>query len=189
MATPYDLDDELSVIVLGTARSPGKVTLSGHDRAKQWDVKGAKGSTGASSALEGDPIGSFEATFELAGDDVDGRTDFDEWEDFQRLIESTTSGPKPVALPVYHPDLARNRFTEVVNGGIGGMIHDGKGGAIVKVKFLEYKPPKPKPAAKAQPKPGASGAASTATSKPSKPDPNAARKQELNRLLDEADRA
>lgn len=188
MATPYDLDDELSCIILGTTRSPGVVKLSGHDRIKQWDVKNAKGTTGASSALEGDPIGKFDAVFTLAGDDVDGVTDFDEWEDFQRLIESTTSGPTPVALPIYHPDLARNRYTEVTNGGIGGMIHDGKGGATVKVTFLEYKPPKPKPAAKATAKPGASGAAAGPNTKPTKPDPNAERKRQLNALLDEADK-
>lgn len=188
MATPWDLDEELSVIVLGTTTSPGKVTLRGHNRDKNWDVKGAKGTTGASSALNGDPVGSFEATFELAGDDVDGRTDFDEWEDFQRLIESTTSGPTPVALPIYHPDLARNRFTEVVNGGVGGMVHDGKGGATVTVKFLEYKPPKPKAPAKAKPKPDAAGAASSATSKPTKPDPNAERKRQLAALVDEANK-
>lgn len=191
MATPYDLDEELSCIILGTTRSPGVVKLSGHDRDKKWDVKEAKGATGASSALEGDPIGQFEATFTLAGDEVDGLTDFDEWEDFQRLIESTTSGPTPVALPIYHPDLARNRFTEVVSGGVGGMVHDGQGGATIKVKFLEYKPPKPKPAVKAKPKPdagGGAGAATGGTTKPAKPDPNAERKRELARLNDEADR-
>ena len=187
MATPYDLDDDLSTLLLGTMRSPGKVTLSGHNRDKAWNVKKSKGAVGASSSLEGDPIGQFEALFELAGDDVDGVTDFDLWEDFQRLIESMTNGPTPVALPIFHPDLARNHYTEVSSGGVGGMVHDGKGGASVKVKFIEYKPEKAKPPAKAKPKPDASGTATT-NSKPTKPDPNAARKAELSRLLDEADK-
>jgi hypothetical protein len=198
MSRPHDNDEMYSTIVLGTMRSPGVVKLSGHDRDKAWDVKPAKGQTGASSALNGDPIGSFDATFYLADDGafdervggadgftILGVTDFDRWDDFQRLIESTTNGPTPVALPIYHPDLAAQRYTEVVSGGVGGMVHDGRGGASIKVKFLEYRPPKPKPIAKAKPKPGAPGATST-IGKPPKPDPNAAAKRELAALLERA---
>lgn len=187
MATPYDLDEDLSSIVLGTVRSPGKVTLSGHDRDKAWDIKGAKGQVGASSSLNGDPVGQFVATFQLADDNIDGLTDFDLWEDFQRLIESTTNGPTPVALPIYHPDLARNRFTEVTNGGIGGMIHDGKGGATVKVKFLEYRPPKPKKPAAAKAKPYGETEGDIGTGRRVE-DPNAAAKRELARLTEEANK-
>jgi len=189
MALPYDLDEDLSAIILGTTRSPGVVKLSGHDRKKEWDIKPAKGQTGASSALQGDPVGQFDAEFFLSGDDVDsltGQSDFDLWEDFQRLIESTTSGPTPIALPIYHPDLSRNKFTEVTNGGIGGMIHDGMGGARVKVRFLEYQPPKPKPAAKAKPKPYAQGNEGDIGTGRREPDPNAKAKQELARLTDKA---
>src|SRR5690606_22508548 len=89
------------------------------------------------------------------------------------------------ALPIYHPDLARNHFTEVSVASIGGMIHDGVGGAIVIVDFIEYKPPKPKPVVKAAAKPGASSAAPIG---PPKPDPNAAAKAELAALLEEARR-
>jgi hypothetical protein len=188
---PYLYDEEYSAILLGVPglRSPGVVKLSGPDRNKNWDIQKAKGQSGASTKLNGDDIGQFEAEFFLAADEVDedGRDDFDRWEDFQRLVESTTSGPSPVALPIYHPDLARNHFTAVTNGGIGGMVHDGQGGARIKVKFLEYKPPKPKPAAKAKPK--AAGAAAPGSTGPAgnvKPDPNAAAKAELAALLAEA---
>jgi hypothetical protein len=189
MTTPYEQGETLDYIVLGATRSPGVVKLIGHDRDQNWDVQAAKGSTGASSTLEGEPVGQFQASFYLAsspGDD--GVSDFDRWEDFQRLIESTTSGPKPTALPIYHPDLARNRFTEVSNGGVGGMLHDGRGGATVIVKFIEYRPPKPKPAAKAQPKAGGSSAAGARTGVTTieRPDPNAAAKAKLNELLAEA---
>jgi hypothetical protein len=184
---PYQFDEQYSALVLGTMRSPGKVTLSGHDREKAWDVKAAKGQAGASTTLNGDPVGQFDAEFELMSDGTDeaGLSDFDRWEDFQRLLESCVNGPKPTALPVYHPDLARNHFTEVTVKKIGGMVHDGRGGAKVKVSFLEYKPAKPKPAAKAQAKPGANPAAGAAGggTKPQKPDPNAAAKRELEGLL------
>lgn len=186
---PYWFDEEYSAILLGSPpmRSPGVVRLEGHDRKKDWDVKQAKGQTGASSAKNGDPIGQFKATFMLAADSVgdDGRDDFDRWEDFQRLLESIVDGPRAQALPIYHPDLARNHFTEVSVASIGGMIHDGVGGAIVIVDFIEYKPPKPKPVVKAAAKPGASSAVPFA---PPKPDPNAAAKAELAALLEEARR-
>ncbi len=189
MTLPYDLDLELSTIVLGTTRSPGVVKLSGHDRNKEWDIKNAKGTTGASSSLQGDPVGKFEAEFTLTSDDVDslaGVNDFEAWEDFQRLIESTTNGPTPIALPIYHPDLARNKFTEVVNGGVGGMVHDGMGGARVKVKFIEYRPAKPKPAAKPKPKPYAQDNEGDIGTGRREADPNAAAKAELARLQQKA---
>ncbi len=176
-----DLDiDPLDYILLGGVQSPGTVVLSGHDRKKAWDMQPAKGQTGASSSLNGDPLGTFQAEFYLADD-----ADKSAWESFQRLIESSTSGPVPKALPIYHPDLARNKFTEVVNGGISGMLHDGRGGQIVQVTFNEHKPPKPKPAAKAQAAP-AQTYATTDEGKRTPPDPNAEAKRELSGLLDEA---
>jgi hypothetical protein len=181
---PNLYDPEYSRIILGSVFSPGVVKLKGHNRFKNWDVKAAKGQAGATSTLGGDPVGRFEAEFFLAGDSrVDGDpTDFDDWEDFQKLIESMTNGPRPVSLPIYHPDLARNGFTEVSSGGVGGMIHDGRGGALITVKFLEYKPPKPKVSAKAVAKP----AVRQGTTVLVKPDPNAKAKAELEALLDQA---
>lgn len=178
--------DPRDYIILGTTDSPGVVTLSGHDRNEAWDIQAAKGQTGASSKLNGKPIGQFQASFFLADDE-----DFARWEDFQRLIESTTNGPQPVALPIYNPDLARNHFTEVSNGGIGGMLHDGKGGRTVVVKFLEYRPPKPKKTAKAKAKPSAGvagGGGQFGPPPPPKADPNADAKRELAALLAEARR-
>ncbi len=197
---PSEQDGELSTIVLGTTRSPGSCTISGHDRVKAWDVQAAKGQTGASSNLDGDPVGQFQVSFYLADDggNGDGPTDFDRWDEFQRLIESMTNGPTPFALPIYHPDLARNRFTEVSNASVGGMIHDGRGGATVIVKFIEYKPPKKKKTSTAVAKPagkvarggsrGGSPAAWAAlgASPPEKPDPNADAKRELAGLVEEA---
>jgi len=181
--SPYEFPELFDRILLGTVWSPGVVRLSGHDRDKSWDNKQAKGQSGATTTLNGDPIGEFQATFELVDDYETGIDEIAEWEEFQRLIESTTNGPAPVALPIYHPDLARNRYTEVTNASVGGMIHTSQGKAIVTVKFQEYRPPKPKPPAKPQAKPGGGG---TVPGKPARPDPNAAAKAELAGLLEEA---
>src|SRR6188768_1877078 len=146
---PTDDEIEYSTLVVGTMRSPGVVTLDGHERVKNWQTVDAKGTTGASSTLNGNPIGKFSASFYLVDDGTEERSQFDAWQSFERLIKSTTDGAKPFALPIYHPDLARNLFTEVCNAGVGPMKYDGKGGATIVVKFIEFKPPKPKPAAKA----------------------------------------
>jgi len=176
---PYDHPDAYAKIVLGNFVSPGTVTLSGHDRFENWDTQEAKGSQGATSDLDGKPIGRFQASFFLAS-----REDFELWGMFQQLIESMTNGPRPVALPVYHPDLAINGFTEVSSGGVGGMLHDGRNGAQVIVKFIEYRPPKPKQSQKAKASAGTGTRQGTTTLH--KPDPNIAAKQELSGLLDEA---
>lgn len=186
MTLPYVLDDLLSVIVLGTLSSPGTVKITGHDRNKDWDIQAAKGSAGSSDKLNGDPIGQFTCTFTLGGDDLDDpNDDFVQWEVFQKLVESLTNGPAPIALPIYHPDLARQKITEVSGAGVGGMNHDGLGGATIVIKFIEYKPLKPKPVAKAQAKPargGSRGGSSAILAN----DPNAAAKAELAGLVAQA---
>ena len=143
MIAPTYATTEWDTIVLAGVRSPGTVTLSGHVRSVGWDVKEASGQDGATTTRKGEPVGKFTATFHLVAD-VD-HSDFDEWPAFQELIESSTSGAKPVALAVDHPDLQRNRFGAVVLDTMGEMVPDGKGGATIAVGFLEYRPPKPKP--------------------------------------------
>jgi len=171
-----------SKIILGTLLSPGIVTLSGHNRDESWDVQAAKGSEGATSVLNGKPVGTFQASFFLADQDEE-----DDWVAFQTLIESTTAGPKPVALPIYHPDLAANGYTEVCSAGVGGAVRDERGGVTIQVKFIEYRPPKPKPAASPTARGGGTGAPASGGGAPPY-DPNAAAKRELAGLLDEAGR-
>lgn len=177
--TPLELGESLDAIVLGGMRSPGVVTLSGHDRWQSWDIQQARGREGATSQLQGRGVGQFSARFVLSAPE-----DFERWPAFAALVSSMTEGPAPSALPVYHPDLARNQFTEVSSGGIGGMTYDGKGGAAVEVRFVEYRPPRPRRVA-----PATGGAdKATGATRPEAPDPNAARKAELARLRAQAER-
>ncbi len=93
---PSDRDEDYSTLVLGTTRSPGVVTLSGHNRDKNWDVKAAKGQAKASSTLNGDPIGKFRASFYLVDDAIEdtGLTQFDKWEAFQALRQAVRRLPQ-----------------------------------------------------------------------------------------------
>jgi len=181
--TPNEFPDLFAAIVLGTATSPGTVTLTGHDRDLNWDIEEAKGQQGASSTLSGSTVGQFQASFFLASP-----ADQIAWPAFQRVLESTINGPTPQALPVYHPDLAANHYTEVCAAHIGGAIRDSLGGVTVIVKFIEYRPPTPKPA---NPATGGGGSANPGgTGSDSEDyDPNAERKRELEALLDEAKNA
>jgi hypothetical protein len=176
MTNPLDNEELYDAIVLNGRRSPGVVRLSGHDSKTGWDIKKGNAQSGASmTRTSEDPI-EFTAIFALVKDDVAGIDDFADWDAFQAEIEDTVAGPEPKAKDVYHPDLARNRITSVVKGTIGGMIHDGKGGATVTVKFVQYKPPK---------KSGGQPSGSTTSSYRSAsaaPDPNAAALAELDKL-------
>jgi hypothetical protein len=139
VANPVDNPDLYEAIELGGRRSPGKVELSGHDRAAKWDVKTAKGKKGGTTTLDAIAPIEFTATFTLSTVD-----EFDEWGAFSKIIRSTIAGTTPKAIDIYHPDLAEQDITSVVQGKIVGRKHDGKGGQVITVTFQEYLPPKPK---------------------------------------------
>jgi hypothetical protein len=182
---PFDNPELYDTITLNGVNSPGVCVLSGHDRSVKWDEAAAKGQDGSTATRGGEPLAHFTATFFLCKDLLLGFDEFEAWESFQALIESSTNGKNPIALAIYHPDLARNRITSVCNEGVGGLVHDGKGGATVVVHFIEYRPPKKKPAGKATAGSANTGA-QAGTHKIGKPDPNAAAKAELEALLQEA---
>ncbi len=168
MPNPIDDSDLYDVLVVTGVASPGVVRLSGHDRVIGWDVKKGAGQSGATTTRTSeDPI-EFTATFSLVDAD-----DWAAWRDFSDLLRSSVKAKKPQALDVYHPDLAENDIKSVVLKSMGGTVHDGKGGATIAVKLLEYRPPKP-----------AGGSPAGSKSK-AKKDPNADVKEELAKTLGE----
>lgn len=154
-------------IDLAGSLSPGVVTLTGHDRKINWDIKDGQGQTGASLDLKNIPIVEFTATFYLADEEEIGQ-----WPAFREVINSSVSGARPTALDIYHPDLANNKIKSVVLANFGGCVHDKKGGQTHAVKFQVYAPPKPK-------------AGSPSGSKKKGPDPNAAANAELAALTEQ----
>lgn len=133
------------VLIIGGKRSPGVVRVSGNDLKYGWDVQEANATAGAVTKRINEPLKKFDAEFDLSNelDDLNV-SDFDLWDEFQRLLESAVvTGKKPFALDVYHPDLARNHITSVTVANIGGLTLDGSGGGKIKVSFMEFRPPKP----------------------------------------------
>lgn len=181
--TPHGFPELFTKLFLGAGAgakvSPGVVSFTGHDRGQDWDIQKAKGQTGASSVHNGSGVGQFQASFYLADEEEQ-----DDWEDFRLLIESMTAGPEAIALPVFNVILNRNGFTEVSNGGVGGMVYDDRGGATVLVKFVELRPKKDKPSTTASGTGQSGGNAADPTA--SSYDPNADARRELAGLLEEA---
>jgi hypothetical protein len=164
-----DNRDLFDVITLAGVRSPGVVTISGHDRKIGWDVKKAPGQSGASTTRTSEDPVEFTCSFYLVKDDTQGIDDIAAWPAFLSLIKSTVSGATPKALDIYHPDLVTNRIVSIVLSSFGGVVHDGKGGQTIAVKLQEYRPPK-------------AAAGTPLGSKSKGPDPNQAAKDELAAL-------
>lgn len=180
---PNVLDDEelFNAIVVGGERSPGVVTLRGHKLACDWDVKQGGAQDGASTTRKGKTPQTFTASFYLVIDPTLGIDEQTDWKDrFLPILRSSFEKGAPLAFDIYHPDLVDVQIKSVVVKEIGGLEHDGKGGATAVVQFLPYAPPKPKPAQKPT--------SVTSQPKATKPDPNAAAKAQLAALLAEARR-
>lgn len=169
---PIDNEELYNSIVLAGVKSPGKVTLSGHDRKVNWDVKSGPNLSGATTTIKDVPPIEFTASFYLLRDVTVGVDDLADWPAFLAVINSSISGSKPKALDIYHPDLASNEIVSVCKASVGGVVHDGKGGQTVVIKFQEYKPPKKK-----------GGSPNGSKSSPKKVvDPDKAAKDEIDKL-------
>ena len=168
---PVDNEDLYNAIVYGGVRSPGVVTITGHDRKVKWDIKSGPGMKGATMTKSTEEPVQFTCSFYLADKD-----DFDAWDAFKALVDSTVNGKTPKALDIYHPDLAEQGIKSAVKDTTAGTLHDGKGGQTKVVKFIEYFPPKP-----------SGGTAAGAKAKASA-DPNQAKLDELKALTNQYNR-
>lgn len=178
---PIDDVDVYMVVVLAGVQSPGHCTLSGAALTNRWEEKEGDGQDGDSTTLKGRKNNHFTVTFELWDEPGLGIDHFATWDrEFLPLLKSSTTTTPLSALDIYHPDLARLGISAVQVEEIGQLVHDGQGGATVAVKFLEFRPPKPKSGT-----PG--GSKSGGGSKPGDaPDPNADAQKELDDTVAEA---
>jgi hypothetical protein len=191
---PVTHEEEFARLLLGPMRLPGRVTLSGHTDSTAWDVKDGEGVDGAATTRKGKKPKPFTATLELAYDPTgDNGTPIDEiaaWYVAVPFLQQSKDAATPAALDVYHPDLLALNITSVVITDIGGLKHDGKGGATVAITLLPYAPPKPK---KATGPNGSKGGGGHSTgdhiaAHGEGVDPLAQRKAELERLRKEAEK-
>lgn len=143
MPNVIDNEELYNVITLNGVSSPGRVTLSGHNRKHVWDVKGGPSLNGATTTLKQTPPIEFSASFYLVIDPSQGVDDYTAWDQFVPIINATiANGRTPRAVDIYHPDLAENDIKSVCKAEVGGRVYDGMGGCTIVVKFQEYRPPK-----------------------------------------------
>ena len=91
MSVINPLDDPAlyNVVELGGVQSPGRVTITGHDRKQGWDIKKGSGQKGATTTRSTvDPV-EFTCSFYLAD-----REDFDAWPTFLATVNSTADGAR-----------------------------------------------------------------------------------------------
>jgi hypothetical protein len=185
---PVDNPGSYDFLVLSGRRSPGKCTLSFPTRSEGWDKQQPKGSQGGETVHNASPLIEFEVELYLWKESwgTGGVDHFAEWDLFWPIFQLPIASNASKALDIYHPQLDGLGITSVVVSSWTQPQPDGTGGATVKIKFLQYAPPKKKTGGK----PSGSGSKGGAGSNPNspanqKPDPNAELKKQLAQLTEE----
>jgi len=181
---PLDHPEQYDTIVLADQRSPGLCKLGGPMLDHGWQKQKPKGSSGAETIHNGDDLVEFTVELYLWRDE---RVDhFAGWEAWRPLLRRPIAKGSPKALDVYHPQLAELGVTSVVCSKEGSLEPDGKGGARVRLTFLQYAPP----VAASSGKPGGSAATAPggAANAPKAPDPNQDLKDQIADLTEQFNR-
>lgn len=143
IADYFDALESVDFVYLNAIKSPGVVTVKGHDRTFKWDVKSAPYQIGATTHYRGQDPASLTLTFYLVRDDSLGIDQISDWDtNFEPVLWKSVQGKTPKAMILYHPDIASRAIGSVVVAKIGGKEWDGKGGCKIELGLLEYKPPR-----------------------------------------------
>ncbi len=124
-------------LVVAGELSPGVCEVSGFARSWDWDVKKAKGSSGASATLQGEALAKGKVKFLLWEPEH-----FDQWATFRELLVRGQQQKKIEALDVLHPVLTDLGIFSLVVEDIGQLTKGSRGLYSITVSFLEYRPPK-----------------------------------------------
>lgn len=160
--------DLFNFIFIAGTQNPGIAKVT-HSKKHDWDKRKSPGSTGGTLTFRGSNVVEFQVEYYLwLPEHFDA---WPGWAAMQRKslkIQASggTSGAlvtagvtiggvavtggvatpattQPVALDVYHPDLAEINVLRCIVEEEGGKQPDGKGGAKYVWKYAEYNPPKP----------------------------------------------
>jgi len=182
--SPFAFEWLWNKLYVADVLTPGRVKITGHAMEVKWDIKAGDGQDGASTTRKGLQPAAFTTTFQLALDFEQNVDEFAEWDRFVPILQASFVPENPSALTIYHPDLATLQIVSAVVKKIHGLVHDGKGGATVKVDWLEYRPPRPKKAkSPTKTKGGLAGSSGVGGTFTDKSNPNADLDKEIQDLL------
>lgn len=189
---PVDNPKEYDFFVLAGQRSPGRARFSFPTLDEGWDKQEAKGGSGGGTVHNGAKLLEFDVELYLWKESwTTGSVDhFADWDAFQPLFKLPVAEGTSKALDIYHPQLDGLGITSVVVKSWTQPQPDDKGGATVKIKFLQYQPiPKKAGGSPSGSKANGAGGANGAAKDPAKADPNAALKQQVAELTKEFEAA
>lgn len=154
--------DLFNFIFIAGTQNPGFAKVT-HSKKHDWDKKKSKGSSGGTLTFTGSNVVEFQVEYYLWLPEH-----FDAWPGWAAMQRkslkipasggpqtgnirqanapvtvATSATTQPVALDVYHPDLAEINVLRCIVEEEGGKQPDGKGGAKYVWKYAEYNPPKP----------------------------------------------
>jgi hypothetical protein len=152
MPNPVDHHELYDVFVLAGQESPGVCKLGMPTRDYGWEKSEPAGSDGGEVSNKGKKLMEFEVELYLWKDPATNVDHFARWESWKQILLTPVAKSAPKALDCYHPQLDGLGITSVVAKAWNEPQPDGKGGGIVKIKFLEYAPAKPKPKGSGKPK-------------------------------------
>jgi hypothetical protein len=131
-------------IILAGKESPGRAKLNFPTRDEGWEKQESKGEEGGETVPNGPKLIDFEVELYLWKERMRGIDHFARWEAWKPLLLKPVAKGARRALDIYHPQLDGLGITSVVVGTWTEPQPDGKGGGTVKLKFIQYKPSKPK---------------------------------------------
>jgi hypothetical protein len=148
---------EQDYIILDGVKSPGRATISGAGKPREWDIRKGYGYSGATVTFTGEGLSKFEVLIELWLP-----KHFAEWNRFSKHVLSKSprrgvSGKSP-SLKIEHPVLEMDplKITDVVIEDVSQFEQDDEGMWSCKIKFIQYRAPLPALASAGAPTPSVS---------------------------------
>lgn len=135
VVNPIDHPEQWEFMTLQGVNTPGTVEVTGFKRSVEWDVKGGKGTAGATETVKGLPPAKGSAKFFAWRS-----SDFAAWDVLlPKLLYDPTKKTKQ-ANAVYYPSLADIGVNSVNIEDIGAWEHEGGGMYTRTLELLEFAP-------------------------------------------------
>lgn len=127
-------------ITLDGQKSPGIATITGGGPPPKWNERSGYGLSGATLVFTGLGLAEFTVSLELYELNAEGKSDWEEWESWSKLLAPPEPGRRAKARDVWHPFLAALKVRSCVIDGpipIPEEVTDGVWG--VQIKFKQYR--------------------------------------------------